>query len=84
MSRILASWSLFLVLIKIFSLDCETFCFHKVLYIVGTKLTTKKNRESNFWLLQPRILDSTGSLRSRRRFFIHLFSQVVVLCKHFG
>lgn len=42
MSRILASWSLFLVLIKIFSLDCETFCFHKVLYIVGTKLTTKK------------------------------------------
>ena len=24
------------------------------------------------------------SLRSRCRFFIHLFSQVVVLCKHFG
>ena len=53
MSRILASWSLFLVLIKIFSLDCETFCFHKVLYIVGTKLTTKKIGKAIFGYFNP-------------------------------
>lgn len=42
MSRILASWSFFLVLIKIYCLYCETFCLQKVLYIVGTELTAKK------------------------------------------
>ena len=50
MSRILTSWLLFLVSIKIYCLDCETFCLHKVLYIAGPKLTTEKNGESNFWL----------------------------------
>ena len=48
MSRILASWSFFLVLIKIYCLYCETFCLQKVLYIVGTELTAKKMGKAIF------------------------------------